>query len=145
MKKALLFGLALAFSFQAQAKLEMTIREVYKDQINDVAFSMNQQTDAMIETPISADGKRAYNLACIPKDYYGNVQALLFAEDVTLNKDGERVYSNHHLVWSASDTFLACVGKAAKLRGANVEPRTLTISEVIVNDKLILSSSIEVR
>lgn len=144
MKKALLFGLGLVFSFQAQAGLSVSIKETFKDEINDVAFSMNEQTDAMIETPISADGKRAYYLACIPTDYYGNALAMLRVEDVAV-KDGKLVYSNNRLVATGRDTFLNCTGKAAKLRGANVEPRTIKVLETVINDKVILGASIEVR
>lgn len=122
----------------AHAGLDFAMKTVFEDSISDVAFSMNAMTDQMIETPISSDGKRAYYLACMPTDQYGRGGlAVLRAEDVRV-VDGERVYGNGRTIAVASETFfLRCAFNAAKLKGANVQPRTLRVRHLTVNGREI--------
>lgn len=134
--KSIIALVLLVISPLAHAGLEVGFRTIFEDRINDVAFSMNTMTDQMIETPISADGRHAYYLACLPTDKYvrGGL-AVLRVEDVT-TVDGERVYGNGRTIVISSETFFfRCAMNAAKLKGANVQPRVLRVRQLTLNGK----------
>lgn len=124
-----LLSMAFALPVSADEKKPEIIQVIFQDQVNDVHFSMTEN-GAMVETPISADGKRAYYLACIPYRKTGSSLAVLRYESISRDNSGDVVFGSGKTIATALDSFIPCAFKAAKLKGASVQPRTITVKVI---------------